>query len=81
MGSAEDISILLDGLLRALLGTLAVATAKTRVVAILGLAWLLLALFDFSILWKPQWTTWNEMGSYWIFMSAMLVIAVKGWIR
>jgi hypothetical protein len=77
MGSPENISILIDGLLRVLLGTLAVATARTRTVSILGLAWLVLALFDFSILWKPEWTTWASMGSYWIFITAMLSISVS----
>jgi hypothetical protein len=71
----EFTAILIEGLFLALLGLLALAKRRKGVVGTLGLLWLSLSLFDFSLLWKPEWETWRDMGSYWLFISAMLWIA------
>jgi hypothetical protein len=71
MGSLEDISIGLEGALLLILGLLAIARTRKGVVATLGLLWCSLALFDFSLLGFPEWTTWREFGSYFIFITAM----------
>jgi hypothetical protein len=77
MASPEVVSIILNGFARAVLGTLAVCKGRDDVARLLGLTWLLLAMFNFSLLWKPEWTTWRDMGSYYIFITAMLAIVVN----
>ena len=77
MGSTEAVSIALGGLGRAILGTLAVCKGRDDVTRILGLTWLLIAIFGLSLLWKPEWTAWRDFGSYWIFSSGMLCIIVR----
>jgi len=83
MGSLENLSIAAEGLILAVLGILALVRTRKGTVATLGLLWLGLALFDFSLLAFPQWTTWRDCGSYLIFITAMLYIGAKqrGWIR
>ena len=83
MGSMESLSIAVEGAFLLLLGVLALLRTFRGTLATLGILWLGLALFDFSLLWKPQWTTWRDMGSYLIFITAMLWIGARqrGWIR
>jgi len=80
MASPEVVSIAVNGLARAFLGSLAVCKGKDDVTRVLGLSWLLIALFSFSLLWKPDWTAWRDFGSYWIFISAMVYIWASRWL-
>jgi len=77
VGSMEHAAILVEGLSLVLLGSLALLKRRKGIVATLGLLWIGLALFDFSLLLFPGWETWRDMGSYWIFITAMLWIRVK----
>jgi hypothetical protein len=71
MGSLEDVSIASEGLATLILAALALAKARQGTLLTLGILWLGMALFDFSLLWKPEWETWRDMGSYWLFIAAM----------
>ncbi len=71
----ESYTILIEGLFLLVLSALALIKTRKGIIVTLGILWLGLALFDFSLLWKPQWETWRDIGSYFIFITAMLWIA------
>ena len=81
MGSVEDLSILAEGIATAILACLALVRARHGTLLALGVLWALMALLDFVLLWKPEWTTLRDAGSYILFISAMLYIWASRWIR
>ena len=81
MGSMESLSILAEGIATALLAVLALLRARHGTLLALGVLWALMALLDFVLLWKPEWTTLRDSGSYILFISAMLYIWVSRWLK
>jgi len=74
MGSVEEWSVGLEGGATLILACLALGVTRARIIRALGILWLALAAFDLSLLVRPDWTRWRDMGSYWFFISAMLWI-------
>jgi hypothetical protein len=60
-----------EGAILAALGLLMLLRNKGAVENILGLAWLMMALYDFSLL-RPHSEAWADYGSYVIFIGAMV---------
>jgi len=81
MGSMESLSILAEGIATAILACLTLLRARHGTLLALGVLWALMALLDFVLLWKPEWTTLRDSGSYILFISAMLYIWVSRWLK
>jgi hypothetical protein len=81
MGSLEDVSIASEGLATLILAVLTLLRQRQGTLLALGLLWLSLALFDFSLLLLPSWETWRDGGSYFLFITAMLWLATSRWRR
>jgi len=79
----ETLSNILVGAATLILGVLALVRARNAILLTLGVLWVLDGLYCFVLVWRPDWTTLRDCGSYLLFIGAFAYIGAwkRGWFN